>query len=152
MMTYISQLDSRWRDDYLGRTNLRVGRWGCTVCCISMLTSYFGKFHAPNYLVKMLDFMEDREHYGLLVWNSVERETNFALKERVWGLDIKKFDEGCAKKDMATLLQVNGCHWVVAIKRIPLTNTYIIVDPLSGKKRLSNGYKITGGAVLIKKS
>ena len=147
-MLKLSQRDSRWSFEKIGKTNITVGRMGCTITCLAMLSSYFGCYKTPGMLAKYLSYTKD----ALLIWSSIPSELCFSLHKRFYGYNAELIAEGLKLKNTAVILQVQGYHWVVAISKIPLTKTYIIADPWTGKLSTTLAYKnqITGGAVLIK--
>jgi len=146
-MIYLSQYDTRWKMTTIGNTKLTLGRYGCTVTCLSMLSDYFKSFQSPAVLAKNLQFTKE----GLIIWQSLATTLPFKLLKRFYDWNISSIDSAIKDPKMACILQVNGFHWVVAVKRIPFTKHYIIVDPWGGKLSTTAKYgTITGGAVFIK--
>jgi hypothetical protein len=68
----LCQGDSRWNKVHLKGTDMTVGRWGCTITCLSMASDYFQKafgvrqFKNPGELANELTFTKG----GLIVWSS----------------------------------------------------------------------------------
>ena len=148
MMQKLCQRDPLWASNKIGKTNLTVGRFGCTLTCISMIDSYFEKvYKLPGYLAKYLDFTPG----GLIIWGSLSRELPFVLRDRFQGFQKQKIDQALRLDNMACILEVDHSHWILATRLIPFTNTYMIVDPWDGKIKTTMAYKnrITGGATFI---
>lgn len=151
-MIILSQKDPRWAKQTIGKTQLTLDRWGCTITCISMLSDYFtslgGKYRDPAELAKMLEFTQN----GLVLWSSLKKAIGAAFEWRQYGFDSKRIDASLKDPKKAVMLEVplgGGKHWVVALSRIPMTNIYRIADPLTGTKKFSTAYgKITGSAHL----
>lgn len=150
-MKILKQGDLLWGDTTIGSTTLKLKDFGCTITSLSMLSDYFTKFGGifidPGQLAKKLKFTAN----GLIIWSSVRSPTiNFNFEWRQYGHDQKRIDASLKDPKKAVILEValgKGKHWVVALRRIPLTNTYWIADPLTGKKGLSSSYgKITGSS------
>lgn len=142
-------MDSRWRNVTLGNTNFRIGRWGCLVTDLSMLTDYFRKFrshfYTPGELAKKLSFNSQ----GQLLWGSLPKVCNFRLEKRLRYQDNVEIQKSLAANDKAVILEVDGTHWITALRKLPF-NLYWCADPLRGDKCLSSRYKkITGSAHII---
>lgn len=149
-MIKLSQRDIRWAGERMGNSNVTVGRYGCLITSLSMLSDYFKPFHAPNYMAHNLGFTKD----GLLIWGSMSKELSFKLYQRFNGygwLAESMCKQALKDKDQAVVLQVQGYHWVVAIRK-NLFKGYTIADPWTGKVTTTKDYqhKITGGAILQK--
>ena len=154
-MKLLKQGDPRWSNVTIGNTKLKLSRFGCTITALSMLSDYFasldGKYHDPAQLAKSLSFTQN----GLLLWSSVRpMTTGFHFEWRQYDFNPEKIDVSLKDPKKAVLLEVMipnvGKHWVVALRRIPLTQTYWIADPIDGKRKLSRVYgKPTGSAHFI---
>ena len=129
---------------------MSIGRWGCCLTSISMLTSYFGTLVLPNEIAMHKDWFTPE---GLIIWEKL----NF--KDMKFEKRLRKCYDGdiCASlKDpnRAVLLQVsNGRHWVVATKASWLSNDYTCVDPWDGKTKsvLKSYHNISGSAHFMRK-
>lgn len=143
-MIKLSQRDPKWSSKRLGETAFTVGKYGCTITGLSMLSDYYGKFHDPGYLAEHLNFTGS----GLIIWASMGTELPFKLVKRLYKRDDKEIEFSIKNPETSVLLQVQGNHWVVAIKRVPLTKTYVIADPWTGAVTTTLRYKnqITGSA------
>ncbi len=144
-MIKLSQMDVRWASAKLGKSQLTVGRWGCTTTAISMLSDYFKCYASP------LEMAGNNKNYtsdGLVNW----RALSFKKMKWVWrqyGRDDKKIMESLKDPNKACILQVNnGQHWVVPTGKVPFFNDYWCVDPIDGKSRrvLSRYANITGSS------
>lgn len=146
-MIYLSQRNPLWATKTIGKTKLILGRWGCTISSLSMISDYFKDFRTPAEIAAKDWFNSG----GLIVWNRLKFAT-FKFVTRFYGLQRGLIDEALKNRFKACLLEVNKCHWVVGVRRIPLTDHYIIVDPWTGKKTTTIGkYKVTGGAIFNSK-
>lgn len=130
-MLYLSQRDVLWCTDRIGSSLLQVGRWGCTLTCISMLSSYFDCYKSPSQIAhNVANFTND----GLVNWQKLAFP-KMRFVERTYREDSAKILEAMKNPDKAVMLQVNfGQHWVVAVRKSLLGNDYIVVDPWTGKK------------------
>ena len=151
-MTLYSQRDPRWATTLIGPSKLIVGRWGCTLTSISMLTSYFTPTINPGELADIrsphaLKFTKD----GLILWQSCTFQ-NFHFVTRGYGRNEPMIREYLKDPNKAVILEVNHCHWVVAVGRNPITGKYKIADPWFGDYANINRYgdNITGSAYFAK--
>lgn len=144
-MTYFSQRDPKWSQEKLGESTLTVGRYGCTTCCLSMLSSYFGCTKLPITLAHdVKNYTKD----GLIIWKNLSFQ-KMKFIERGYTRDDAKIREHIANPHKAVILQVdNGSHWVVGVRSTYVGNDYWIVDPWDGKRKtLNKSYRnITGAA------
>ena len=151
MIKILSQRDKRWATIKLGESNLILGRYGCTTCCISMLSDYFGSFHDPADLaVKTLKYTAD----GLILWQSVNNIEHMAFEKRLYKRNDAEILKSLKDPKGAVILEVaNYSHWVVAIGKTLLGNDYKIVDPWDATicKILKKYHNITGSSHFIRK-
>lgn len=154
-MLHLSQCDGRWSLKTIGESGLTLGRWGCTITCISMLSSFFDCYKSPDVIAKTPGlFTKD----GLIIWSGIEKLFGGKLKfvTRIGG----KGKAVLSRKDInaslltspktAVILEVrNFSHWVVCVGTYG--NDYYVIDPLDGKKKLAlkTFGNITGSAHLI---
>lgn len=145
-MIKLSQRDPKWASGILGKSKLTMGRYGCTTTCLSMLSDYFNMYLNPAEMSRKIKYTID----GLIIWASVYFPT-FKFEKRVYGFKTEPIDISLKDPKKAVILQVQGNHWVVALGRIPLTNTYRIADPWFGDVSTTLRYKnqITGSAHFI---
>ena len=144
-MKYLCQRDPAWCNDKLGKSSLTLGRFGCTTCCVSMVSDYFRHYISP---IELAHNVNNYTKDGLIIWK------NLPLKG--FKFDWRDYEENPAKisvylkdPDKAVILQVNnGAHWVVALSKVWFKDDYVILDPWTGKKTTAKGaYKnITGAA------
>ena len=150
-MLHLSQRDEKWASEKLGKSYVTVGRYGCLVTSLSMLSSYYGGYKSPKALAKGLSYTKD----GLVIWSSLPKMLPFELDRRLYRRDDKAIKASLKDPDTAVILEVDNYHWVVAIgfyKFAPWV--YRIVDPWTGRvTNMAIGpYKrITGSAHLIRK-
>ena len=156
-MIYLKQSDSHWASITLGKSKSSLASYGCTVTSISMILDYFKCYIDPGKLAKLLSFDES----GSLLWNSVTEKTGIKFLWRYYAYDETVALEASKNPLKAIILRVwytskNGIktpHWVVGIRKIPFTKTWVIVDPISGglSTTLKYGNVISGMATFAKK-
>jgi hypothetical protein len=148
-MLILGQRDSRWKDEKIGTTHLTIGRWGCTITCLSMLSDYFNGFKTPRFLAKYLKYTKE----GLIIWDSLPSILPFKLEKRLYKRNDEEIKKSLSDPERAVILQVDGCHWVLALGYYKLApSIYRIADPFFGDKSTSLRYKkITGSAHMILK-
>ena len=149
-MIKISQTNSAWAKLFLFPSQLTVGRYGCTTCCICMLSDYFKCYKNP---IEAIDKNIKYTKGGLIIWQSINFK-NFKFEKRVYGFNKLLIDNSLRHPDKAVILEVNNhSHWVVAIRKVPFTNHYFVVDPWDGKiKTTMNLRNITGSAHFLRKN
>lgn len=135
-MVKLSQYDIRWASSRLGQSPCIISRYGCTTCCISMLTDWYSKFKGryfrPDELAKKLQYTHD----GLLIWGSLPKLLPFQLTKRNYKLNHEEIKASLKGFYTSVILNVhNGGHWVLAIRALPF-NSYLCVDPLGGKLKV----------------
>ena len=140
-MKILSQRNPVWAGDNIGKTTYKIGRVGCTITCLSMLSDYYGCFKTPAWMADNLKFTKD----ALLIWQSINNKLCFNFTWRGYSPDYAKINAAIKDPKTAVILQVEHYHWVVALSRIPFTNIYRIADPWTGTKRLSTAYKYISG-------
>ena len=157
-MKLYSQRDPRWESLKLGTSPATVGRYGCTITNIAMLSDYFasiksGKSNDPAYFAKNLQFTSE----WYLIWESLPKVSTMHLVQRFKkeNMTTAKMNElirsALAAPKQACILQVNGNHWVLATGTVPgKNNEYKIADPFFGDRSTTARYgnKITGGAII----
>lgn len=150
-MITLSQRDKRWASEKLGASPFIVGRYGCTITCLSMLSDHFNAFKTPRYLARYLKYTKD----GLVYWNSLPQSLPFKLKKRLYQRNDKEILESLDEPDEAVILQVDNYHWVVACGVYRFAPwIYRIADPWIGKKKalvkpFSPYSEITGSAHFV---
>lgn len=144
-MKLITQRDPLWSTIKLGRSSLTIGRYGCTTCCISMVSDHFGKYVSPDKIAR------NEGNYtsgGLIIWGNLNLQgMKFVKRLRLYSFDevMKSLND----PNQAVLLEVNhGQHWIVAMRKMWLKKDFICADPWTGKTcaALGDYYNITGSA------
>jgi len=145
-MKILSQRDPQWADVKIGQTPMPLKLLGCTVTCISMVSDLFVCYIDPGKLAQMLRFTPGARVY----WESIgEIFPSIKFFWRFYTPDLRIIDEALKNPDKRLLLNIQkGKHWVLAIRRIPLTSTYQVADPWTGTRRLISD--AVGGAVLAR--
>ena len=146
-MIYLSQKDPRWIAICLGNTNLPIGKIGCTITDLSMLSDYFGQFKMPKELAQQLKFTSE----GLVIWSSLPEVLNFRLEKRLFALNNFEIDNSLKALNRAVILNIaHGTHWVTALRKSYISRSYVCLDPLTGQKRNIYWNEIVGSAHFIK--
>lgn len=147
---FLSQGDNEWRKIKLGDSDETIGRSGCLITSLSMLSYWYGKYRDPAWMAKKLNFNPG----GWLLWLSInEIDLPFRFVWRRYGYDKYKILEILKSEDRACVVELNdGAHWgaVIGYSRL---NGFRIADPIDGnsvyaKKR---DYRITGHAEITRK-
>lgn len=138
-MKLLGQRDGDWADVKIGKSNSSLYYYGCTITCISMLSSWYGCFKDPAWLAKNLRFQND-----LILWQSIGEKLCFKWVWRQYGRNEEKIDASLAGKTTSCVLQINGNHWVVAVGKEG--NNYRIADPWTRTYRTIPKSQITGSA------
>lgn len=142
-MILLSQRDPRWADKPIGASNIKLGRYGCTVTCISMLTDYAGAWQRPDEIASHKDwFTKD----GLVLWSKLSLPA-ITFEKRLYGKNDDEIMKSLKDPNKAVILQVQNYHWVVCIGK-NWSGSYRIADPWTGKKANISKYnnEITGSA------
>lgn len=134
-MLWLSQRDARWAKNKIGNTPLTVGRWGCTLTCMSMLSSFFGCFRDPASLAADTKLFNAQ---SLIIWSELARVFNGKMRfeNRVYRRDDAAIKQSLLEspKKAVALEVANGSHWVVCVG--VYGNDFYCVDPIDGKKKL----------------
>lgn len=145
-MKILSQRDPKWSDIKLGKSNVAIGKYGCTTTCLSMVSDWFNIYKDPSQIAQTIDYTRD----GLIIWTSL---SNIGLKldQRVYSFDDNSIDKALSNTDTCCILQVNGNHWVLALSK-SLFGGYRIADPWFGDKSTTSRYDnhVTGIAIISK--
>ena len=142
-MNHLSQRNPNWANLHLLPSKLTVGRYGCTTTCISMLSDYFKCYGSPAHVIdKNIKYTVD----GLVIWASINFP-NFKFESRTFSFNAPMIDRAINDPNRAVILNVgNKSHWVVALRKVPFTKLYWILDPWDGKVKLSSAYSTIDGA------
>lgn len=153
MQLYLSQFDSRWADKKIGNSGLSLGRFGCTITCLSMSLSDFGVMMLPPEIASRTDWFTKG---GLIIWAQVEKGLRDMLSGKT--VSLRRYygrNDGAIRQNLrpgsGVLLEVaNGSHWVKVDRKMLFRNDYNCRDPWRGKGCAAIGdYRnITGYAIL----
>lgn len=145
-MKLLSQRDPRWAALKIGASNLTIGRYGCTLTCMSMLTDYFDHWGSPEQIAGHDEwFTKD----GLVNWKALKLKA-MSFEKRLYGRNDAEIVKSLNDPNKAVILQVENYHWVVCLGK-DIFGRYRIADPWFGDKASINRYKsITGSAHFIK--
>ena len=110
-----------------------------------MLSDYFGSYVSPGQAARHLTWYTPD---GLIIWQALQFD-KMKFVRRETGRDDVYILAALKDPNRAVMLQVNnGQHWVVAIKKNLLNNSYQVADPWMGDKCdvISRYHNITGAA------
>ncbi len=146
-MKILSQRDPSWSAVKIGASNLTIGRYGCTVTCMSMLTDFFGNWGTPKQIAEHKEwFTKD----GLVKWTALKLKA-MDFEKRLYGRNDAEIDISLKDPNKACILEVEHHHWVVCLGK-DLFGRYRIADPWFGDKASITRYKsITGSSHFIRK-
>lgn len=127
-MKILSQKDPRWSKEKIGKSDSTIGRYGCTITCLSMLSDWYGDYKRPDWLAKNLSFTNE----GKILWKSIDGKLPFNFEYRFYTFNEARVYDILVSKDNSCVLQVNNySHWVLPISFSKITG-YRIADPLDG--------------------
>lgn len=147
-MRILKQSDPRWTSEKIGSSQSTIGRYGCLITCLSMLSDWYGTFNTPGWMARNLSFTSD----GRLLWQSIRPPMRFVY--RYYKRDDAKIKSILFSKDNAVILEVpafNDKHWVLVVGFSRWAG-YKIADPFDGTtKWLDKSYRnITGFAEITR--
>lgn len=148
MLKIFSQQDPKWSQLKIGQSNVTIGKYGCTLTCLTMIAYYLGKLLTPDLVMKSLKFTND----GLLIWNSIDPKTlGFMFMGREYYNNETKIKQYLKDPNTFVILEVNKNHWVWALSK-SIFGGYNIADPFTGIKTTTKKYgnNITGVAYFRK--
>lgn len=141
----LSQRDPRWADDILGFGTGTIGKYGCTITCLSMILKT-----TPDVVNKK---MKQSDAFGgqtknLVLWSALPK----AFPEIVSTSRVRSYDNDAVKKAIdkngACLVEVDGSrigssrHWVLYI------GNQKMLDPWYGNEKTTSYYKPVGYAAI----
>ena len=142
-MKILCQRDPLWADKKIGGSYVTLGRYGCTITCISMITDYAGAWIRPDEIAKHKDwFTKD----GLVLWSKLLLPA-VTFEKRLYGKQDAEIIKSLKDPHKAVILQVQNYHWVLCLGQ-NWNGSYRIADPWTGKKANISKYndEITGSA------
>ena len=112
MQPILSQQDQRWKDNFIGISNLRIKDYGCTCTSLAEANNKFGAECTPADVAAHVDWFTPE---GLVLWPKLAMQ--FADFEwRAYSFEAKKVKEYLLSRDKAILLEVKipkaGKHWL----------------------------------------
>lgn len=144
-MKILSQRRPLWAEKRIGNSKLTIGRYGCTITCLSMLTSIFGDFVLPD---EIADHKEWFTHGGLVVWGALKLP-HIAFEKRLCDKYVKEIEESLKSPEKAVILEIwSKSHWVVGIRKT-IWGNYAVADPWQGKIITIAPSDITGSAHFV---
>lgn len=148
-MLYLSQRDPKWATKIIGKTWLTVGRWGCTITSVSMLSSYYGCYKSPIEIASIPWLFNRR---GEIIWQMLEKVFNGKIKFQIrrYGMNKPAIIASLNGTPKTSVLceVANKSHWVVIVGQHG--NDFYCADPIDGQKKLvfKTYRNITGSAHL----
>lgn len=148
-LIFLKQGDSSWGNVTIGNTSYTLGKFGCLITSISMLTYWYGKYITPDKLAKSLSFTQQGELY----WNSIDEVCPFTFVYRYYRYDKTKLLQILTSKDNAAVVRVpyaGASHWLVLIGYN--YRGWKCIDPLRGDVCYASRYgNINGFAEVSRK-
>ena len=155
-MVKLCQRDPKWADITIGNTDIKLGRYGCTITCCCMVHSQFYPKHyiTPNQAAKEWYFVDSGKLAASINWAKTHF-TGMKFKRRQRGYDnAKNYQEVASHANnpyLGVIIQVDECHWLVVEKAY--LGQFIIIDPWTCKRDYwwqTTYKKITGFATFVK--
>lgn len=128
---FLEQDDPRWTEKKLGGSNSSVGRYGCLVTCLSMLSYWYGEYFNPGEIAEKANFTTKGYYY----WKSGDEFLPFNFVWRYYKRDIVKIKQILFSKDNACVVRVNyagAYHWLAVIGYDKKTGKLLGADPIDG--------------------
>ena len=129
MLYHLSQSNPQWRNNPIGATKTTIAQAGCTLTCVSMLSSYFGCYLSPAQIASHAGwFNADAQ----MLWPKLDF-THMRFAWREYGFVPALVDASLADPNKAAIVRVSmggGFHWLVAIQKEGAD--YLCVNPLGG--------------------
>ncbi len=128
---YLEQDDSKWDKVTIGNTPYTVGRWGCLITSLSMLTFWYGKYINPGELAKKLEFNSN----GEILWRSINEACPFDFVYRYYNRDIDKIKNIIYSADNSCVIRVpygKYYHWLTAVSSDEAG--VVAADPIDGSR------------------
>lgn len=141
MMKHLSQLNPQFSGTFIGNTSLRIGRFGCALCCLSMTSDLFGCYKSPAEIARMLPLFNAQ---GELIWSQIAPAFNKKIQfdKRIGDKNHSVRNDAEIKKSILDspktvvwLNVANHSHWVFATD--VAGNDYRIIDPLDGQPKFA---------------
>lgn len=151
MQTLLCQRNQHWANNKIGKSWLTIGKQGCALTCLSMVSAQFGHFMDPAQIAKNVGWFTPT---GLIIWKALKiPQVNFT-----WRWYIENDNQilmAINDPSKAMILNVwGGKHWVQAIKQVKTKNgfDYLCADPWTGKMCYAKQTygNIVGSAYFIK--
>lgn len=95
-----------------------------------MLSDYFKCFKSP------IEIAHNSNNYtknGLVLWKNITFD-KMRWVRREYNYSKAAVDEALKNPNKACILQVDGFHWVVPMRKTITGKDYLIADPWTGKK------------------
>ena len=143
-MITLSQRDPRWSNHILKGSTATVGKYGCLITSLSMITEECGYYQSPTWMADNLTYTKD----GRLFWDSMDDDTCLTFKYRYYGNNPDHIKEVIENPKQAVVIEVEGRHWVWGVG-LASGGGFKIHDPWFGDASTTRRYKkITGYTVM----
>lgn len=142
----LTQWDSRWMNTIVVTST--IGRIGCTITALSILTGNSVHFDDPNAVNTICDFTNLNHKLGpnLIIWESIKKLQGVAGYERIWdNSHIDKIKKAIDDGHGVLIECENGAHWVACMK---YGAGWDCVDPRTGQARILTIAECTGYCIV----
>lgn len=146
-MVILNQRDLRWAKVQMMPARVTIGRYGCLLTCLCMLSDWYDCFVLPSQAIgREVKF----DTTGNIIWSKLNFPT-FKFVQRIRALDTPAIDASLKGPNTAVVLTIDrDSHWVLALRKIS-SNYYWIADPWTGRKTLLKRTRISGSAHFTRK-
>jgi len=143
---YLEQDDPDWKDVKIGNTT--IGKDGCLVTNLSMMSYWYGDFFTPADIAKKVSFTNN----GWYIWKSGDCFLPFNFVYRYYNRDVKKIKDILYSKDNAVIVRVRN-HWLAVIGFDEKNEKFIGADPLTGDScYIEDRYRLIDGFAEISRN
>jgi len=126
------QWDARWAEQFMKPSRATMRRYGCLVCCVSMLFSHYGIATTPGELNGYLSSNGGYTGSGLLKWGPCARYTSGRARvDYIGGPNGKRLaTEVASGNPVIVKVRLSGgaFHWVLVVGY--REGDYLVHDPL----------------------
>ena len=128
---HFKQTDPRWAGEVVGGSKERIGRVGCTICCVAMALHVYGLEMTPLELNKRLQESGGYTSSGLLKWDAVPKVSEGKVKATYIGpAEARKIDAALKEGNpVIAKIMLNNVvqHWVLIVGKHG--TEYLVRDP-----------------------
>ncbi len=158
MNTLLSQRDVHWVNHRIGLSPYTIGKQGCALTGVSMVSGEFGGFKDPAQIASCVPLFTPQ---GLIQWDKIQRLIPcIKFIWRQYGESAQTISNFLVLGQKASLLQVpinpgkNEYHWLKAVKPVLLKHglDYLCINTWTGMECYAKATygRITGSAHFTK--